>query len=136
MHYVKVLLVEGRPTLGRPQGSHPLILTTLAHTKTRICHCPLCGLCMGGGRVVRSGDPGGRPRVGLWPLNVMSMRATIKAYHPSTQALAPTEPSIGTKVYVYSVPIIHPLVPCQPNLFIPNVYSLSSTTSLTVQRKP
>src|SRR5437899_999649 len=68
-HSVNVLLEEERPSQGRPQGSHPLILTTPAHTKTRIGHCPLRSLCKGGGRVVRSGDPCGRPGVGLWPVN-------------------------------------------------------------------
>src|SRR5213592_1728231 len=58
-HSVNVLLEEERPSQGRPQGSHPLILTTPAHTKTRIGHCPLRSLCMGGCRVVRSGDPCG-----------------------------------------------------------------------------
>src|SRR5437764_12133077 len=59
-HSVNVLLEEERPSQGRPQGSHPLILTTPAHTKTRIGHCPLRSLCKGGGRVVRSGDPCGQ----------------------------------------------------------------------------
>ena len=49
-HSVNVLLEEERPS----------------HTKTPICHCPLRSLCKGGGRVVRSGDPCGRPGVGLW----------------------------------------------------------------------
>src|SRR5436190_22460931 len=70
-HSINVLLEEERPTPGRPPGSHSLILTTPAHTKTRICHCPLRGLCKGEGRVVRSGDPCGRPGVGLWQLNFM-----------------------------------------------------------------
>src|SRR6266513_6039300 len=59
-HSVNVLLEEERPSQGRPQGSHPLILTTPAHTKTRIGHCPLRSLCKGGCRVVRSGDPCGQ----------------------------------------------------------------------------
>ena len=47
------------PPPGRPQGSHPFILTALALTKTRNSYFPFRSLCMGGGGVVRSGDPRG-----------------------------------------------------------------------------
>src|SRR6266480_3217029 len=59
-----------RPTPGRPQGSHPLILTAPALTKTRHSQLSLRSLCKGGGGVERSGDPCGRPGVGLWQLNL------------------------------------------------------------------
>jgi hypothetical protein len=55
------------PTPGRPQGSHPLILTAPALTKTPKKTLAVRFLCKGGGRVVRSGDPCGRPGVGRFP---------------------------------------------------------------------
>src|SRR5229473_6398831 len=72
-HEVSMLSEGKHPTPGRPQGSHPLILTTPALTKTRPIQFPLRCLCKGGSGVVRCGDPCGRPGVGLWPLNFMSM---------------------------------------------------------------
>src|SRR5713101_6611953 len=64
---IHIKLIGHNPTPGRPQGSHPLIHPTPALTKTRTSQCPLRCLCKGGGRVVRSGDPCGRPGVGRFP---------------------------------------------------------------------
>ena len=82
-----------RPAAGRPQGSHPLILTAPALTKTRNSQLSLRSLCKGWCGVERRGDPSpfvltecealdaraslarrvgasGRPGVGLWRLNL------------------------------------------------------------------
>ena len=60
---IGIQLSGHNPTSGRPQGSHPLILTTPALTKTTKRALADPYLCKGGGRVVRSGDPCGRPGV-------------------------------------------------------------------------
>src|SRR5713226_3312450 len=70
---IHIKLSGHNPTPGRPQGSHPLIHPTPALTKTPNRALAITCLCKGGGRVVRSGDPCGRPGVGLWPLNLMCM---------------------------------------------------------------
>jgi hypothetical protein len=54
------------PTRGRPQGSHPLILTSPALTKKRNSQFPLRRLCKGG--CGAEWDPCGRP--GLRLLNL------------------------------------------------------------------
>ena len=54
------------PHPGRPQGSHPLILTAHALTKTRRSSSPR-RLCKGGSGVVWSRDPCGRSGVGRLP---------------------------------------------------------------------
>src|SRR5713101_3823805 len=60
------------PTSGRPQGSHPLILTAPALTKTRNRQFPLRSLCKGGGGLERRGDPCGRPEVGRFPRSTLT----------------------------------------------------------------
>ena len=67
---IGVKLSSHNSTPGRPQGSHPLILTTPALTKTTKRALARTCLCKGGCGVKRSGDPCGRPGVELWLLNL------------------------------------------------------------------
>src|SRR5438876_3865048 len=86
-------LSDHDPTPGRPQGSHPLILTTPALTKTtRRALADQC-LCKGGGRVVRSGDPCGRLRWGAPPRIVRSLHAY------EDDASVPTHPPNNPRPY-------------------------------------
>src|SRR5205814_468808 len=64
-------------------------------------------------------------------------RATIKAHHPSTQLPSSLrKPRLGLRfMYIQSQLFIHSSLVSRTFSY-PNVYSLSSTTSLTVQRKP
>jgi len=59
------VLEEERPTSGRPQGSHPLTLTTPALTKIRGSDESHRIFVRAGGGLTRGGDPCGRPEVGF-----------------------------------------------------------------------